>query len=173
MSYKIGTLNLCLGLPNKKDDVKIIILEENLDILFMQETEIQQNSDINSLSFGGFNIEIENTDYKARVAAYIKNGVDYVRRADLEGKSMHIIVIDLPGAINYRIINVYRSFSPPVNMSQRQYFLNQLATIKMAMCERCVVLGDFNLDWSRFSDSRYAFKNYMFTLCCTTTLKSG
>ena len=43
MSIKIATLNLCLGLPNKKNDVKKLIVENNIDILCMQETEIDPN----------------------------------------------------------------------------------------------------------------------------------
>ena len=36
---KIATLNLCLGLKNKKDLVKIILLENDIDVLLMQEVE--------------------------------------------------------------------------------------------------------------------------------------
>ena len=38
---KIATLNLCLGLKFKKDFVKNILLENEIDILLVQETELE------------------------------------------------------------------------------------------------------------------------------------
>ena len=46
MSIKIATLNLCLGLRNKKLLVKNLLNENEIDILCMQETEV--NGDINT-----------------------------------------------------------------------------------------------------------------------------
>ena len=59
MQIKIGTLNLCLGLTNKKDLVKKIIIEKKLDILCLQETEMEINIDHYLMSFGGFFFESE------------------------------------------------------------------------------------------------------------------
>ena len=39
MKIKIGTLNLCLGQKSKKELVKQTILNEEIDMLCMQETE--------------------------------------------------------------------------------------------------------------------------------------
>ena len=38
---KVATLNLCLGLKYKKDLVKDVLIENKIDILMMQETEIE------------------------------------------------------------------------------------------------------------------------------------
>ena len=38
----LATLNLCLGLQSKKNLVKEMISHENIDILFMQETELNK-----------------------------------------------------------------------------------------------------------------------------------
>ena len=46
-NLKIGTLNLCLGLKNKKDLVKAILIENNIDILCMQEIEVEHDFDCN------------------------------------------------------------------------------------------------------------------------------
>ena len=86
MSIKIATLNLCLGLPNKKNDVKKLIAENSIDILCMQETEIDPNMNIELLGFPGYSIEAESSDTKIRTAIYVKNGVNYTRRKDLEKK---------------------------------------------------------------------------------------
>ena len=61
MEIKIATLNLCLGLQNKKKRIKETILNEKINILCMQETEINKKLDHNLLSFPGFAIETENS----------------------------------------------------------------------------------------------------------------
>ena len=84
MTTKIGTLNLCLGLKNKKDLVKQIIIENNIDILCMQETEIEINLDHNLMGFPGYNYESEINKTKSRVGTLIKSNLDIVRPSDLE-----------------------------------------------------------------------------------------
>jgi exonuclease III len=42
-NIKIATWNLCLGLGSKKDLVQKYILENNIDICCVQETEIDNN----------------------------------------------------------------------------------------------------------------------------------
>ena len=50
----IGSLNLCLGLRNKKEAVKKIIIDNKIDILCLQETEIPVDYTINLLTFKGY-----------------------------------------------------------------------------------------------------------------------
>ena len=87
--------------------IKETILPEKIDILCMQETEINKNLDHNLLSFPGFTIETENNTLVSRVAFYISNVVEYIRRTDLEGDDSNLIIIDLMGSVRRRIINVY------------------------------------------------------------------
>ncbi len=35
MAFKVASLNLCLGIPNKKNNVKKMITDENIDVLCM------------------------------------------------------------------------------------------------------------------------------------------
>ena len=79
MNFKIATLNLCLGLPNKKEHVKQLINEESIDILCLQETELEVNLDHNLLSLPDFNYESEQNDRQARVGCYVKSNVVYNR----------------------------------------------------------------------------------------------
>ena len=107
----------------------------------MQEAEINKNLDHSLLSFPGFNIETENNTSLSRVDS-------------------NLIVLDLMGSSQVRIINFYRSFSPQHYTSQRDKFTYQLQLIKAALTASTIVLGDFNLDWSRRFDASYAYKNY-------------
>ena len=72
-SIKIASLNLCLGLRNKKEAVKQLILENFISILCVQETEIPVNFDTNLLTFKGFSYENENNMCKSRCGIYVSN----------------------------------------------------------------------------------------------------
>lgn len=157
---KIATLNLCLGLPNKKNIIKEMLSENNIDVLCMQEIELVTNMDSSLLSLPGFSFEPETNIFKKRVGVYIKSNINYVRRMDLESDSLHVVVIDVKSASNLRIITVYRPFNPPGNVSAREFFNQQMCQIKKAYTQNTILLGDFNLDWSKKGTHDYAFKHY-------------
>ena len=56
---KIVSLNLCLGLKNKRDIVKKLMMDNDIEILCLQETEIPVNFPTNLLTFKGFSYENE------------------------------------------------------------------------------------------------------------------
>ena len=60
----IGTLNLWLGLQNKKDSVIDLLKAYLVDVWGLQETEIPINFPENMLNSGGFTIELENNTEK-------------------------------------------------------------------------------------------------------------
>ena len=154
----IGTWNLCLGLPNKKDIVVDILSTNNISICCLQETEIPTGFPENILNVGGFKIELEMNNEKRRAGIYINTEVNYVRRTDLEKENMHIVVIDVKSDIEFRIINIYRSFRPPGGISADTFFVKQLSLIKIALCANCYVVGDFNLDAGKANRPDYASK---------------
>ena len=92
---KIATLNLCLGLKTKKEEVKRLIIENNIDILCVQESEIIKGYPTELLTFKGYNYENENNDLKSRCGVYVSNRISYTRRQDLEIKNMHVIILDV------------------------------------------------------------------------------
>ena len=90
---------------------------------------------------------MEKNSLKSRVGFYIAKTLRYVRRSDLEGTDSNLIIIDIEGSLNTRLINVYRSFAPQNGVSQRDKFKYQLALINTAMCNvNSILLGDFNVN---------------------------
>ena len=72
-SIKIATLNLCLGLKNKKEEVKRLVTSNNIDILCLQETDIPDNFPVEMLTFRGYNYENEFNAVKSRCGIYVSN----------------------------------------------------------------------------------------------------
>jgi exonuclease III len=160
---KIATWNLCLGLVSKKDYVINTLKKEEIDICMMQEAEIKRDYDRNLLSDKEYKIEVEVSTDKSRCATFIKNGVDYERRSDLEGIDNHLVIIDFNVSHSYRAINIYRSFNPPNNETQLQHFQKQLNLIRIAITtlghRKVIVGGDFNLDYNKINDISYRNKS--------------
>ena len=92
--------------------MKKLILENDIDILCLQETEIEPDLPTKLLTFGGYNYESENNEYKARCGMYVSDKISYVRRSDIKIASNHVIMIDLKDKSKTRIIYIYRPFNP-------------------------------------------------------------
>jgi exonuclease III len=146
MDYKIATLNLCLGLPNKKKVVKEIIINEKINILCLQETELQIHLDHNLLSFLGANYESKNNNICSRVGVYINFNINYTRQINLEGHNSHLVIMDIEGHKKLRIINIYRPFNPQNAIPPKEFFVHQMELIRIASTNKTIVLGDFNLE---------------------------
>ena len=99
---KISTLNLCLGLKNKKLEVSQLLNEHKIDVLCLQETEIECQFDQVLLSISGFELELETNNVKARTSIFVRNNIKYKRRRDLEGVDSNLVIVD--------IIKVYVAF---------------------------------------------------------------
>ena len=59
-----------------------------------------------------------------------------------------------------RLINVYRSFAPQHDVSQRDKFGYQLDLIETAFTSNTILLKDFNLDWLKRHGLEYSHRNY-------------
>ena len=162
-AIKIATLNLCLGLKNKKDTVKKLILENDIDILCLQETELEPDFPTKLLTFRGYGYESENNVYKSRCGMFVSDKISYIRRNDLEIANNHVIMIDLNDKLKTRIICIYRPFNPS-NVTQKQFFDAQLEFIKQNTNHNTIVLGDFNLDHRKKHDINYSHKHYFSAL---------
>ena len=54
MDIKIATLNLCLGLKNKRCELERLMIGNNIDILCLQEVEIKKDYDYHALNLNNY-----------------------------------------------------------------------------------------------------------------------
>ena len=163
-NLNLATWNLCLGLPKKRDIVSQMLRDQLIDICVLQEIDILPGYDIKLIAFKGFNIEIENNNFKARTGIYLRNGLDYSRKTELEGVNSGLVIVDVKLKSLVRIIGVYRVFSPPGEVSQHAFFTAQIQLIKQA-CDQARnmkigVLGDFNLNEDKKFCDEYSLKGF-------------
>ena len=159
----IATWNLCLGFTQKKNYIYQTLNQEEIDICAFQEVEIHKDYPIQLLSSRNYQIEIDKHTNKARSAIAIKNNIQYIRRSDLEVNDTSLMIIDINLNKKFRLINVYRQFNPPHNLSQTEHFAQQLAIINNSSRNlngrKLIILGDFNLDDSKRNSFDYRHKN--------------
>ena len=148
-----------LKLSSKKDVVANIIRENDIGIMCMQEVDIKPTLNTDTLSIRDFKLKIKNNSVKRRVGIYVKNSIQTVRRSDLEGVDSNLIVLDVRGEQNFRLINVYRCFNPTNGMSAKEFFKYQLGLIKASFTTNTVLLGDFNIDAAKKYETDYRNKD--------------
>ena len=143
------------------------LVEEKIDIALLQEVDIAKDFPHELLTNKDYSLEIEKSKIKSRCAIAIKNNINYTRKHELEGEDLSLIIIDISSSTNYRIINVYRQFNPPDNLSQTEHFDLQLKQCELAARnlngKKLIICGDFNLDDKHRYSIDYRYKN-LFTL---------
>ena len=60
----------------------------------MQEIELEPGVYPGMLSIKNYRLEVETNSVKKRVGVYVMNGVEAIRRNDLEGIDSNIIILD-------------------------------------------------------------------------------
>ena len=139
-------------------------IEENgIDICCIQECDIKKDYPANILTFKNFNLEVEKNSIKARCCTYVRGGVPYVRRDDLEGMDNNLVIIQMKtNTQSYLIINLYRSFSQQGAVTPELRFTAQVNIIKSAILNNPtltpIVVGDFNLNYSLNHNITYNYK---------------
>ena len=84
MEIKIATLNLCLGLKNKRVDIEYLLRNNDIKILCLQEVKVEAGFDPDSLRLANYQFELECNSFKARTGIYISNSIQYRRMYQLE-----------------------------------------------------------------------------------------
>lgn len=136
------------GLRFKIDYIKYTINTLNPYIFFISESEVLANDDVGVFSIKNYELLLSQTlgRGKARVCAYVREGIKYKRLAEIENKTVDVIGIELE---NYIIIGVYKPFKvldPMVNNLENM--LEALYKIETSS-KRILVGGDFNVDWKK------------------------
>ena len=133
--------------------------ENNIDVLCLQEIDLENGYPGEILNLPNHELEIEANTNKSRVGVYIKKSVKYARRAELEGTNNHLIVVDIKAKDNIRLINIYRCFNPQEGISAKSKFLIQLELISRAITPNTLIMGDFNIDYSKKYDVEYRLRD--------------
>ena len=65
-----------------------------------------------------------------------------MRRQYLEGVNSNVIIIDVIGLTNLRVINVYRTFATQAGDTQQSKFKYHLSIVRKDINEKFIILGE-------------------------------
>jgi endonuclease/exonuclease/phosphatase family metal-dependent hydrolase len=147
--------NLCLGLQYKLNYVREILIKDDVDILCLQETEIEEGLDMNVLKINGYELETNLADNTIRTAVNIKTTLNYEGMIN-RGLNQNIIVLKIiQKNLPYLFISaIYRPWKNIKNLSQENAFKNQINQMKRLIPKNseCIVLGDFNINYAKMNN---------------------
>ena len=133
---------------NRLDELKVLIKEASIDILFLSETKLDDNISVDRFKIEGFNLEQNNRDRRGGgTMFYIKNNLSYKRNKNIEYKGFGHMCLDLIcDKKRYSINGLYR---PPENdKSSKDLFLVAMRTILTKLNGRStytnMICGDLN-----------------------------
>ena len=117
---------------------------------------------------------METNSIKARCCIFIRGGIAYIRRNDLEGENNNLVILEITmNSKKYLVINLYRSFSPHGGVVPDARFTTQIDIIKHVIKGNLsmtpVLVGDFNLDYNKNHNINYNNKR-LFDLLNNTIL---
>ena len=141
---------------NKLCYIKDLLIENDIDILFLQETELKMSLDRDLLQITDYMLEISHATDTARTAAYIRSNVGYERIR--ESQDSNVLMLRLVDSFLIKqICGLYRPFKMAPNVSQLDYFKNQLKQITDFVddSKKLMLLGDFNLDFNKAATQNY------------------
>ena len=155
-TLKIASWNACLGISNKLYYIESMLNNESLDVLFIQEAEIQSQTNRNFFNIKNYQLEVCNTidGGKARTCCYIKSGIKYTRNS-VRDVTLEIISLQIS---DLTINGYYRTFKIPHHNNHREYLMESINALKgLPRTEHQILIGDFNLDTTKKTHQNYQY----------------
>ena len=118
------------------------------DIIFLQEAEITQKTDIEWLTISGYSLHHTAINPKSHICAYVKNKLDYQISMTPGIEAITILVKNRP-----TITGVYRSFKT----SKKELCLHKLLDHLNSLGKKTesYIIGDMNLDYQKIGSKDY------------------
>ena len=152
---KIVHLNI-RSLFKKIDQLRLILIDSNIDIITLSETWLHQNIDSQLINIQGYSVnrldrELKYTHKKrgGRLVAYIKNSIE-VNTYNSESISSNDIEVQWLRVKRHMskdilLANIYRPLSG--NLTQALSLLEKSIVSLASMNDKVLLLGDFNVDY--------------------------
>ena len=130
-TINVCTWNLCLGLQYKLNYVKEILIKEDVDILCLQETELEEGLDMSILNINGYELETDLANKTIRSVVYIKTTLNYERIPN-RGLNQNLIIIKITqhNLPNLFLAAIYRPWKDVGGLSQEDAFADQVNEMK-------------------------------------------
>ena len=141
---KVAHLNIC-SLKNKVIELSKIMFENDLHIVAISETHLDDSIDNSVVSIQGYNIiRLDRNRYGGGVAFYVQDHIPIKRRSDLPDVEAIWIQVHLPHLKPLLVCCCYR---PPTSDAA---YLEKICTMLQNVSDKdreMYFIGDLNIDW--------------------------
>ena len=155
-SHNKITIDFCniRGLNSNLDPVHLHLQLSKPDLLFLTETQISPNYDINSLQFPHYHT-FTNLKFKGGIVCYFKNSVPISHLMDHSTKHFQFSVfkVSLPHHKKFLFVT-YRSPNSPNDSDFFNVLSDKILQLNLLPSDELLLLGDFNIhnnSWLSFS----------------------
>jgi len=169
----VGYLNI-QGINTKFDQLQILMSSNKIDIFGISETKLNDTHITETFSVNGYQRPLRrdrNENRGGGILVYVKDGINCIRREDLESPDLENVWIEIkqPNSKSILICMLYRH--PEAKVSWKDVFENN---IENAQCDdkEIIVLGDFNKDLLNGQINK-DWINYTSSLGFTQMIKSA
>ena len=145
---KFGHLNIH-SIVTKIDELRLLLKHRPFDVLCLNETLCDSTISDEEISIDGFSLlRNDRTRHGGGVAIYISNNFKHTRRHNIEPDMLECVLTEVKYS-NYKPPIIVGAFYRPPNTSVDFFdkFDEVLATVS-AESKECILLGDFNCDFS-------------------------
>jgi exonuclease III len=148
--FTIVHQNVC-GLKGKKDHLEDFLFCNNIKLFGISETLLTHKLPSSFINIWGYVFERrDRNDHGGGVGIYIKQGIQYLRRYDLENDEVEGIWIEFKqsNAKNFIVGIIYRPPDTSKHLSKNfeNSFINCIKKITSETKE-CIILGDININY--------------------------
>jgi len=148
------------GIVKKFDYFKDLAITNNLDAIFIAESDIRLDADVGFLSIDGYELILSNTLESRGLSRLICFKKPHLNQVKIDSQYDEVIALE-KGDIT--VVGIYRAFKCYENESERTNFERLIQSVgKIKRQKEFYILGDFNIDIGKV-DSR--FKNDLIEWC--------
>jgi len=157
---KIAFWNCCGGISGKISAAEHIIKSQNIEILFVSETEYDPKE--TWIHIPGYRTESTATHIygKSRLIAFVKSSSCFIRSRSIKVSSdMEVLILETP---KHRAIGVYKPFKH-INGNTNKTYMSKLIEVltEAAKTKKSTCLGgDFNINTTKHSSEKEALENW-------------
>ena len=144
------------GLQSNSENLCAVVDNHNIDIITLSETHLTNSEPRDLYSIDGYElITLNRSEGKGGgVCIYIKEGINWERREDLESKNIENIWVEIffKNSHSFLICCIYRP--PDTSKYLSKTFNNDFDDVLRPLTKEVILLGDCNANYAKSNDNR-------------------
>jgi exonuclease III len=148
--------NIC-GLQTKFESLCAVVETHNIDVITLSETHLSQTDcHVGLYSINGYELLTRNRTIGkgGGICIYIKNGINWIRRNDLDKKNIESLWVEIFFKNSHSILICCMYRPPETSKYLSTEFNNEFNNILQSLTKETILMGDCNVNYANKGDNR-------------------